>query len=466
MQEERPYPFLGPLVAVHRWLAVPPMELDEERYELYPVTTWAMALGLLSHVGFGTLFAVLGVDLLALFNVLSVAIFAVALVGARRAYLNESLMLASAEVVAHAWIATALLGWGTGFHFHIVLALVLFVLFTILQTGRRIAGAVALGLSYLALAVYGSVVPATQPIDVPWMDTALTAANTGIFVLVLSGICVYYTWTVQTTRRARDEAATELVDALEATRELERLKTDFTATVSHELRTPLTSVLGFAKVIRARLDERILPAVQSPDRKLQRAIDQVRTNVDIVISEGERLTLLINDVLDIAKMEAGQLEYADEVVVPSELVERSVATSQGLFTSGSVELVKEVGPNLPTVRGDAFRLQQVLINLISNAAKFTDTGSVTVRAVTAGPRMVRFEVADTGEGIAAEAQRRIFDRFKQVGTLDDKPKGTGLGLAISRQIVLAHNGEIGVQSALGEGSTFWFEIRAGQSVEF
>ncbi len=241
-------------------------------------------------------------------------------------------------------------------------------------------------------------------------------------------------------------------------KEVDRMKTDFIATVSHELRTPLTSVLGFAKVTRGRLDSVLLPALPVEDRKVERAAAQVMGNLDIIVSEGERLTSLIADVLDISKMEAGHVEWQRDPIAPATLVRRAVTSSAGLFTDAEAALEADVEDDLPNIIGDFDRLLQVLINLISNAAKFTETGTVVVsaRRVDEG---VEFRVRDSGTGIAPGDVERIFERFRQGGdTLVNKPRGTGLGLPISQQIVLAHGGRIRVESTVGVGSEFWFVL--------
>lgn len=243
-------------------------------------------------------------------------------------------------------------------------------------------------------------------------------------------------------------------------KEVDRMKTDFIATVSHELRTPLTSVLGFAKVTRTRLDSVLLPALPRGDPRVERAVHQVLGNLGIIVSEGERLTSLISDVLDISKMEAGRVEWKREPIDPAELVKRAAAASTGLFAESKIQLVTEVDTDLPTITGDFDRLLQVLINLISNSAKFTERGTVTVSARSTAEG-VAFCVRDTGAGIPVGDRVAIFERFRQGGdALVNKPKGTGLGLPISQQIVTAHGGKIEVASEIGVGSAFSFVLSA------
>lgn len=243
-------------------------------------------------------------------------------------------------------------------------------------------------------------------------------------------------------------------------KEVDQMKTNFISTVSHELRTPLTSVLGFAKIIQKRLGEVVFPEIHSEDKKVNRTMGQVEKNLGIIVSESERLTGLINDVLDIAKMEAGEIEWnMNEVSVP-DLMHRAIDATSGLFEEQpSVELVTKIDEDVPLVNADADRILQVMINLISNASKFTDEGSITCDVHEEGG-MVVVSIEDTGMGIRAEDQESVFDRFKQVGdTMTDKPKGTGLGLPICKQIVEQHGGRIWVDSEPGKGSKFSFILQ-------
>ncbi len=242
--------------------------------------------------------------------------------------------------------------------------------------------------------------------------------------------------------------------------ELDQMKSEFLSTVSHELRTPLTSVLGFSKIIKKRFDEVIVPQINNDDKKVKRAVRQVGDNVNIIITESSRLTKLINDVLDISKMEAGRIEWKMEPVNLVKVMESATAATASLFDPKGLELVKEIEPDLPGVNGDSDRLIQTIINLISNAVKFTESGSITCRAATKGDQVL-ISVIDSGVGIAAQDQEKVFEKFKQVGdTLTDKPVGTGLGLPICKQIVEQHGGHIWVESEPGRGSNFSFTLPA------
>ncbi len=243
-------------------------------------------------------------------------------------------------------------------------------------------------------------------------------------------------------------------------------KSAFLSTVSHELRTPLTSVLGFAKIIQKRLNEKIFPIVDRADAKTEKTIHQISENLHVVISEGERLTHLINDVLDLAKIEAGKMEWNQENVSMAEVAERAIAATTSLFDQKLLTLNKVIDFQLPQITGDKDKLIQVMINLISNAVKFTDKGSISCRVYQQKEELI-VSISDTGIGIAPEDFAAVFEQFKQVGgdTLTDKPKGTGLGLPICKEIVEHHGGRIWLESERDKGSTFSFALPINKTTE-
>ncbi len=260
--------------------------------------------------------------------------------------------------------------------------------------------------------------------------------------------------------------------AREFAEQADEAKTTFLSTVSHELRRPLTSVLGFAKIIRRRLDEVLFPLIPEDDKKVARTKIQVSQNLDVVVSEGERLTKLINDVLDLAKINAGKLTWNMAQVSIAEVIERAIAATSSLVDAKKLELTRNVDAELPLITGDSDRLIQVVINLISNAVKFTEAGTVTCAAAKRDGELV-VSITDSGIGIRPDDQPKVFEKFKQVGdTLTDKPQGTGLGLPISREIVEHHGGRMWLESEIGKGSTFYFslpipgEIGAPRTLDF
>ena len=250
---------------------------------------------------------------------------------------------------------------------------------------------------------------------------------------------------------AKLEAATaELRAANDRLKELDRLKDDFISTISHELRTPLTSIRSFAEILH-----------DTPDM----ATVQRSEYHGIIIKESERLTRLINEILDLAKMEAGRMEWRMADIDPKVVIDDALAATQGLFTERPVRLETDLPADLPAVHVDADRLMQVVVNLISNAVKFCDAeaGVVSV-GVVATRHHLRVDVHDNGPGLAPTERTLIFERFHQAtDTLTDKPRGTGLGLPICRQIIDYFGGRIWAESAPGKGATFSFTMPIAQA---
>jgi len=250
------------------------------------------------------------------------------------------------------------------------------------------------------------------------------------------------------------EKAMELKRANERLRELDELKSAFLSSVSHELRTPLTSLLGFSKIIKRDFSRIFMPLAL--EEKSTRLGLRIQNNLDIIGSEGERLTRLINDVLDLSRIESGQDDWQFTEVDSAGAINRAVSAADGLFSSKHhVKLTIRRFDVVPLIHADPDRLHQVLINLLSNAAKFTEMGEVSVDLFLDARGMIRIRVEDTGRGIEARFINQIFDKFHQAqmgDTLVEKPAGTGLGLAICRQIVEHFGGRIWAESKPGRGT--------------
>ena len=226
-------------------------------------------------------------------------------------------------------------------------------------------------------------------------------------------------------------------------------KSAFLANMSHELRTPLTSIIGFSRLLGER-DE----LGQESRRYARRILDA-----------SEALLAIINDVLDFSKLEAGQAELEIQPVSMQQLVEETTGIVAIQAAAKGLELKADLDPKAPAlIGGDTARLRQVLLNFLSNAVKFTDQGSVTVHTQWKGKKRsgrLRVEVIDTGSGIAPESLGRLFERFSQAEvSINRTHGGTGLGLAICKRMVELMGGEVGVDTVLGQGSTFWFEFPA------
>ena len=251
----------------------------------------------------------------------------------------------------------------------------------------------------------------------------------------------------------------ELVQAKEAAEAANDAKSAFLANVSHELRTPLTSILGFTQIVQRRLREVIFPGLDEPSPRARRAMDQISKNIDIVLLEGARLTTLINNVLDLEKIEAGQMTWQIQPFGLDEAITQAAAATRSLYEERGLDFNIDIAPGLAPARGDRDRVVQVIVNLISNAVKFTPRGSIYLSAHPGERGDLVVTVTDTGVGISEDDIPHVFEKFRQVGdTLTDKPSGTGLGLAICRDIVEHLGGKIWVHSVPGGGSSFSFTL--------
>jgi signal transduction histidine kinase/HAMP domain-containing protein len=229
----------------------------------------------------------------------------------------------------------------------------------------------------------------------------------------------------------------------EKSRQLEvanRHKSDFLANVSHDLRTPLNSIIGFTRIVLRRTGDQIA--------------DLQKENLQKVLISSEHLLKLINGLLDLAKIEAGKMEIIAETVRVEDIVSMATATVEPLLKDGRVRFVKDIHPDLPPLNTDRDKLKQILLNLLSNAAKFTEKGEIKVAAWQENGN-VKLIVSDTGIGMKKEALDHIFEEFRQAEkTTASTYGGTGLGLAIVKRLTNLMGGEIGVESEVGKGSKF------------
>ncbi|RME51686.1 MAG: response regulator, partial [Caldilineae bacterium] len=236
----------------------------------------------------------------------------------------------------------------------------------------------------------------------------------------------------------------EQQEVAEKLREVDRLKTQFLANMSHELRTPLNSIIGFSRVI--------LKGIDGPLTELQ------KTDLTSIHQSGKHLLDLINNILDLAKIEAGKMELNFERVDLKPVLDAITATTIGLVKDKDIEVVEHVPDDLPLIEADETRVRQILLNLVSNAAKFTPQGRIVISARHTD-RHVHIQVSDTGIGIAPEEQENIFKEFTQVdASTTRKAGGTGLGLPISRRFAELHGGTITVESRLNAGATFTLSL--------
>jgi len=253
-----------------------------------------------------------------------------------------------------------------------------------------------------------------------------------------------YSRQLEQKSRELEAATNELRSANQRLQELDRLKDDFISTVTHELRTPLTSIRAFSEILNDN------PDLAAPQR---------HKFLGIIIKESERLTRLINQVLDLAKIESGNAEWQTSEIDMREVIEDSVSATSQIFKENGVELEVDLPAAVPVIAADRDRLMQVMLNLLSNAAKFCGTDGRVRVALRRLPDALQVDVADNGIGISEADQKVIFEKFRQVGdTLTAKPQGSGLGLPICRQIIDHFGGRLWVKSRPDAGATFSFTL--------
>jgi len=257
-----------------------------------------------------------------------------------------------------------------------------------------------------------------------------------------------------------NERTSALEKALDELKKLDEMKDSFLSSVSHELRTPLTSIRSFSEILlKYDLDN---PATQ-------------KEFLEIINTESERLTRLINDLLDLSRIEAGGMVWHDNPFSIEQVIEEVGRTMSQLGQEKSLRLTLNLEPGLPTVLADRDRIQQVLTNLLGNAIKFSMVGGeICIRGEALNGKdpgeasgWVRVSVSDQGIGIAEQDRENIFDKFHQIPaeSSKDKPKGTGLGLPICKEVISHYGGRIWVESQEGEGSTFFFTLPVGTACD-
>jgi len=236
----------------------------------------------------------------------------------------------------------------------------------------------------------------------------------------------------------------ELVEARDRAEQADRAKTAFLSTISHELRTPLNSIIGFTEIVL---------------RELSGPLNEEQRRQLTIVQDSSRLLLdLINEILDLSRIEAGRMQFSLEPFDLAELLRRQVDSLASQADAKGLQLQSGLGPGIEAMVSDAKRVTQIVANLLSNAIKFTERGSITVIAERAGD-LVRIEVRDSGPGISTDDMPHLFKPFVQVGQAQRPHReGTGLGLAISRHLARALGGDIEVASELGRGTTFTIRL--------
>lgn len=296
-------------------------------------------------------------------------------------------------------------------------------------------------LAYVATAVDDALIPWRESLKqrVPIAMAVLT------LVMVMGGMSLFATVQRENLASALTKRTQALVKAKDAAEQADRSKSEFLSIVSHELRTPLTSIKGSLGLLSGHM--------------LKDLPEQPRKMLDMAVENTDRLALLVDDILDMEKLMSGKVDLQLEDISLSAFVAKTIEQNQGYAREYDVEFVFLPPSHDIKVRVDVFKLGQVLTNLLSNAAKFSNTGDKVEITIAEHGGQARVEVQDHGRGIPADFHDRIFEKFAQVETLDHRSTmGTGLGLSISKAIIDYHGGKIGFVSRPGEGAMFYFEL--------
>lgn len=303
---------------------------------------------------------------------------------------------------------------------------------------------------------------ATRDVLVHYIPDAIDGSVKGFFVLVtdvtpLKEAQNYLETQVAERTASLRNAMVELEGAKNQAEAASKAKSVFLASVSHELRTPMTSIVGFIKLIRKDFLKILKPSLDK-NQALERKSNRVVDNLEIIEFEAARLTRLINDILDSAKIESGRMRWEDQIFQINDVLWLATNTIKGHLNKG-VDILYRGAADSPWVKADPDRLMQVMMNLLSNAAKFTSKGCIEVFLNNNLGEYFTVTVRDEGVGIPGNDFEKIFDMFHQVqqsADVNNKSEGTGLGLSICRQIVSHYGGKIWVESELGKGSSFKF----------
>ena len=445
------------LRATHGWLMRPGQDLPAERRELFAVTLYACLCGLFAYVVYTPLFVEIGATRLAAANGVAIGVFVVALVAVLRGHVFTGMTMASTGMAVHAWFTAVALGGACGFQLHVLLALELGLLFTYVPLWFRLVYAAAFSLTYLGLVDTLARTSATVLVSEA-TQRSFELLNSAVFAAVTVLIATFYAWSVRRNRDVREQvlrdlearnetlrvAHAQLAEARDAAQEASKTKSMFLANMSHELRTPLNAIIGYSEMIQE-------DAVEEQNAGLADEAGRI-------MGAGRHLLALINDILDLAKIEARQMECERIEFSLGDVVVDVLNTVEPLAAARDNALTHELDAGIRPLCTDPTKVRQILFNLLSNACKFTEHGTIALRVVSddrPNEEGVRFEVRDTGIGIPADKLEHIFGEFSQAdGTTTRRFGGTGLGLAITRQFCEMLGGEITVRSDEGSGSEF------------
>lgn len=410
--------------------------IEQSNYRFYLANNYSFFLGMVLHFTFIPLFYYLGTTVLMYYNIFSVVLFTAAYILNRKGRHTISTVIASGEILLHATLAIYIIGWDAGFAYYL-LAIIPLLFYNPSTTNiQKIILVIIIATFYLGLKNYANTHIAVTPLETE-ISNLLYFANSFSLIFIIAALTYYYSLASEINEKRIIQARNQADIA-------NKSKSIFLANMSHELRTPLNAIIGYSEMLYEDEEEQGHEKNASDLKKISNA--------------GNHLLALINNILDLSKIESGKTEFEYQDVSIVQLIDDVVSTLTPIAKQENNLLSVNMNENTPNLCIDSTRLKQILFNLLSNACKFTNNGTIEIKIYTErknNKTWMCFCISDTGIGIAKDKLVQLFEPFSQADiTTTRLYGGTGLGLTISKHYITLMNGFIEVESELGKGSTF------------
>ena len=410
--------------------------IDPANYRFYLANNYSFFLGIILHLIFIPVFYHLGTVVLMYYNVISVLIFTTAYILNRKGQHTLSTIFASSEMLLHATLATYFIGWDAGFAYYLLAIIPLLFYNPGTSSRQKIILVIIVATFYLGLKHYANTHIPVTPIETE-VSNHLYFINSFSLIFIIAALTYYYSLASEINEKRLNRARHQADIA-------NKSKSAFLANMSHELRTPLNAIIGYSEMLHEDEEERGHEENASDLKKISNA--------------GNHLLALINNILDLSKIESGKTEFEYQDVNIVQLIDDVVSTIEPMSKKENNILSIDMDKNINTFCIDSTRLKQILFNLLSNACKFTRNGTIEIKVYTEkqlDKEWIYFCISDTGIGIAKDKLIQLFEPFSQADiTTTRLYGGTGLGLTISKHYITLMNGFIDVKSELGKGSSF------------
>lgn len=415
-------------------------KIDHANYRFYLAINYSFFLGIILHLAFIPFFYYINVHVLMYYNAISVLIYLSAYILNRKGQHTLSTIFAASEIILHASLATYFIGWETGFYYYL-LAIIPALFYNPAVTNiQKFILAVFVAIFYLGLKHFSDTHFPLMPLDIE-LTRLIYFINSFFLIFIIAALTYYFSLAAEIAENRINQARNQ-ADIANQTKSL------FIANMSHELRTPLNAIIGYSEMLIEEEEE------QGNDTKVK--------DLGKISNAGNHLLALINNILDLSKIESGKVELEYQKIDVLHLVDEVISTINPLAEKEHDVFNVSVEDNINIFFSDPTRLKQVLFNLLSNACKFTRNGTVELniyREAEDDKEWMCFSISDTGIGIAKEKLRQLFDPFSQADISTTRLYGgTGLGLTISKHFITLMKGGIYIKSELGKGSTFTIKL--------